>query len=78
MIDQANEAQLVGVGRGVDLLIYVSLIGIGFLMLLLVSKIRDLENKVTLLTREVALQRAEMGAKDHDDQGNATVASGGN
>src|SRR5438477_8686369 len=49
-------AQLVGVGRGVDVVIYLSLVSIGFLILLLISKIRDLENKVTILTREVALQ----------------------
>ena len=51
-------ARMVGVGRGVDVVIYFSIVGIGFFILLLISKVRELENKITVLTREVALSRA--------------------
>jgi small membrane protein len=52
-------ARWVGVGRGVDLVIYLSLVGIAFCLLLLISKIRELENKITGLTRDFALNRSQ-------------------
>ena len=51
-------ARYVGIGRGVDLVIYVSFCGVGFLLLLLFSKTRDLEAKITELARSIALQGA--------------------
>lgn len=52
-------ARTLGVGRGVDVVIYFSIVGIGFFILLLISKVRELENKITVLTREVALSRSQ-------------------
>src|SRR5438128_999626 len=51
-------AHAVGVGRGVDLFIYLTLFGYGFLGLLLVSKIRSLEAQVTELAQALALATA--------------------
>ncbi len=48
-----------GVGRGADLLFYISLLGIGFSLLLLFSYLRELQGKITRLTRELALLSAE-------------------
>ena len=53
-------AHLVGVGRGVDLVIYVSLVGIGFFLMLIFSKLRALEAQITAIARETAIGRAEM------------------
>jgi hypothetical protein len=48
----------VGVGRGVDFVIYLSLFGYGFILIILVSKIRDLEASLIELTRAAALMNA--------------------
>ena len=59
-------ANLVGVGRGVDLLFYIIIFGLGFFSLVLFSKIRDLEGRITELTRSVALQNAKAPSRrDH-------------
>jgi len=52
-------AHLLGVGRGADLVFYISLIGIGFLMMVLFSKVRALEAQITSLAREIAISQAE-------------------
>jgi hypothetical protein len=51
-------ANLIGVGRGVDLFFYLSILGLAFMCLLLYSKIRDLESTITDLTRAVAIKKA--------------------
>jgi hypothetical protein len=52
-------ANLVGVGRGVDLFFYLAIVGISFAGLVIYSKIRDLEMHLTQLVRTIALERAE-------------------
>jgi len=51
-------ANLIGVGRGVDLLFYMAILGLSFMCLLLYSKIRDLEASITTLTRALAIKKA--------------------
>ena len=51
-------ADVVGVGRGADLFIYLSLVGIGFFGLLLYSKLRDLESTLADLARNISIQKA--------------------
>jgi len=51
-------AQLVGVGRGADLLLYLGIMGLSFVCLLLYAKLRQLETTLTELVRLVALQNA--------------------
>lgn len=52
-------ARALGVGRGADLLLYLTLPGLGFIGLLLFLKIQDLQHRLALLTREIALITAE-------------------
>jgi hypothetical protein len=52
-------ANRVGVGRGTDLLLYISLLGVGFILMLLFSAIRELQEKMTGIAREIALLGAE-------------------
>jgi hypothetical protein len=54
-------ANSLGVGRGVDLVIYLALLAIGFMIALIYSKIREIEGRITLLSREIAVSRAEDG-----------------
>jgi hypothetical protein len=51
-------ANAVGVGRGVDLVIYLSIIGLVFLWLSLYTKIRDVETLQTQLVRNLAIHQA--------------------
>ena|SRR5579875_3576426 len=61
--DLANAlASVAGVGRGADLFFYISIPGLGFAVLLLLSRIRELEQRSTVLIRELALLRAENGS----------------
>jgi len=50
-------ANLVGVGRGVDLFFYLSIIGLAFICLLLYSRIRQLEASITELARVLAIKK---------------------
>ena len=52
-------AELVSVGRGVDLVFYLSIFGLGFYCLVLFSKIRRLEADMTDLARAVAIRDAQ-------------------
>ncbi len=51
-------ASAVGVGRGTDLLFYLSVIGFSFIILLMYSKIRKLEKRITEIIRNQALKEA--------------------
>lgn len=49
-------ANLVGIGRGADLVIYISLILIFSMLLMLISRSVDLERKMTQIVRIMALK----------------------
>jgi hypothetical protein len=51
-------AHAVGVGRGVDLVIYLSIVGLAFLWIGLYTRVRDLETQQTQLVRHLALAQA--------------------
>lgn len=51
-------AQILGVGRGADLITYFGLVGLAFLIILQYDKIRKLETKITSVTRDEALRKA--------------------
>ena len=51
-------ANLVGVGRGVDLFFYLSILGLAFVCLLLYSRVRQLESSITELARALAIKKA--------------------
>lgn len=48
-------AQTIGVGRGADLLFYISILGGFFTLLSLNAKVSVLEQECTVLAREIAL-----------------------
>ncbi len=55
--DLANQlAHLVGVGRGADLVMYLGLTGLAFLGIVLYSKLRELERKLTIIARTEAIK----------------------
>lgn len=62
--DLANSlAHLVGVGRGADLVLYVGLVGLGFMCLILYSKLRFIEAQLVKLARIEAIDQAVTPAK---------------
>lgn len=62
-------AQWLGVGRGADLLIYLSLVGILFIYLMLFSKIRQLEERLTHLARSHAIENSDIPSKKNAQRG---------
>ncbi len=61
--ETTNEiASLVGVGRGADLVMYVSIIAILFVLVHYFTKFVELQRNVTQITRELAIMRAEVDA----------------
>ncbi|HEX4452151.1 MAG TPA: DUF2304 domain-containing protein [Kofleriaceae bacterium] len=53
-------AELVGVGRGTDLVLYLSVVSMSFILIHYYSKFVELQRKLTDMTREVAILRAEL------------------
>jgi hypothetical protein len=51
-------AELVGVGRGADLLLYLAVLGFAFVTVLLYTRLRELEVALTQVVRAQALQSA--------------------
>jgi hypothetical protein len=60
-------ANRVGVGRGVDLVIYIALIGQSFLLLQRIAKERQIERRMTDFVRTVALQSAAPPKRGDND-----------
>jgi hypothetical protein len=56
-------ANKVGVGRGVDLVIYLAIVLMGFICLMLYSQLRQLRAQVTMLARDSAIRSAH---RPHD------------
>lgn len=59
--DTTNEvAHFVGVGRGADLVMYVSIVAILFVLVHYYSKFVEVQRNVTQLARELAILRTEL------------------
>lgn len=52
-------ALLVGVGRGADLVFYIAIVAVMFVLLNYYTKFVELQRQITELTRELAILRAE-------------------
>ena len=52
-------AHLVGVGRGADLVTYTAIVAVMFVLIHYYAKFVELQQKLTQLTRELAILRAE-------------------
>jgi hypothetical protein len=59
-------ANLVGVGRGVDIVIYLGMVGLAVGLLLLYLRVQRLEAKLAEVGRQVALQGARPPSPPHD------------
>ena len=57
-------AKLVGIRRGADLLMYLSVLGFGVGFYVVSLRLRQMSREITLLTREVALLEAERKAAE--------------
>jgi hypothetical protein len=53
-------AELVGVGRGADLITYIAIIAVMFVLLHYYTKFVDLQRQLTEITRELAILRTEV------------------
>lgn len=60
----ARVAELVGIGRGADLVVYVALAGIFFIIFRLMVRIETLNKDITTLTRKISLNDASDLHKD--------------
>jgi hypothetical protein len=52
-------AKLVGVGRGADFVIYISLVALFYLVFRMFVKIEDVEREITKLVRKLAIEEKE-------------------
>jgi hypothetical protein len=55
-----DAARLVGVGRGADLVTYIAIIAVMFVLLHYYTKFVDLQRQLTEVARELAILRAEV------------------
>lgn len=55
-----DAAHLVGVGRGADLVTYIAIVAVMFVLLHYYTKFVDLQRQLTQVAREVAILRAEI------------------
>jgi hypothetical protein len=51
-------ADVIGVGRGADLIVYIGMLGVYYFLYLMLVKIKSLDHKITLLGRSIALDKA--------------------
>lgn len=59
--DSTNRvAHIVGVGRGADLVTYIAIIAVMFVLVHYYTKFVDLQRQITTLTRELAILRADL------------------
>jgi len=56
-------ARLLGVGRGVDAVIYLTLVGLSYAFFRLYLRLRQMEQQITLLVRKLALKEARPDVK---------------
>ncbi|MGB9980623.1 DUF2304 domain-containing protein [Methanobacterium sp.] len=56
-------ASLTGIGRGLDLVLILGLIGGYYLIFKMYGMIENMDKEITLLVREIALQRGELKEK---------------
>jgi hypothetical protein len=54
-------ANLVGVGRGADLLLYLSLVSVSFVLMIYYAKIREMSQNITRLIREESIRQVRKG-----------------
>lgn len=56
-------AQVFGVGRGVDVIVYISLVVLFYLIFRIYVMIEDLRHEITFIVRQVALKNISKGTR---------------
>ena len=69
-------AELIGVGRGADLVLYLLAVASLFVWLSLYRRIHDLEDRVRTLTREIALRSFSQGPNGGEAWGHRSSSAG--
>jgi hypothetical protein len=64
----ANLAREFGVGRGTDLMLYLSVTGLGFFCLTLWAKLQDMEARLTQIIRTQALAEASQVSPEKSEK----------
>jgi hypothetical protein len=62
-------ANLTGIGRGLDVILILGLIGCYYLIFRIYNKIENIEQEITHIAREIALSKENMD-KDNDEDKN--------
>ncbi len=57
-------AELIGIGRGADLIVYLGLMGLYFFFYNTLVKVKQLDEKITLLGRQIAIDKAHTTVDD--------------
>jgi Uncharacterized conserved protein len=60
-------AHLTGIGRGLDVILILGLIGSYYLLFKMYGMIENMDKEITLLVREIALQRGDLKEKVDDE-----------
>lgn len=63
-------ADLTGIGRGLDVILILGLIGCFYLIFRIYNKIENIEQEITHIAREIALQQENIGSKEKKDEEN--------
>lgn len=61
-------ADLTGIGRGLDVILILGLIGCYYLIFRIYNMIENIEQEITTLVREMALQRENKNPKKKEDK----------
>lgn len=64
----ATFASLTGIGRGLDLIFILALIGCYYLIFRIYNMIENMEQEITHLVREIALQRKNIDTETKDEE----------
>ena len=57
--ETTNLANILGIGRGVDLVVYASIVTLFYLVFRIYVMIEDLRHEITLLVRKIALRQTQ-------------------
>lgn len=60
-------AGLLGVGRGADLIVYLAIMAMFYLLFRMFAKVEDLERQITKLVRSLALRDLDKEAHERDE-----------
>ncbi len=61
-------ANLTGIGRGLDMILILGLIGCYYLIFRIYNMIENIEENITHIAREIALQRENMDMENKEDE----------